>query len=197
MLGTLWDYLCREVWPRRCELPRTSEFVIALAAGLAIALAAPGLPASTHLGDVLTIVLAYAAIAFGFSIAGLTVALTLPDARFVHRIATAKPESEKLRRIRDRGHRDPNAYSDLLFVYSWTAAWHWVVLVLGFTELAIYGAGRRVAGPGVDAATRVLDGLLVFATVYAVLLFLVTLITLSQAGNLYVKELSERDPPET
>jgi hypothetical protein len=155
-----------------------------------MALAAPSLPGSTKLGEVLTIVLAYAAIAFGFSVAGLTVALTLPDAAFVHELATRKPTG-KLAELT----RKPNAYSDLLFVYSWTAAWHWVVLVLGFGELAIYGAGRRVAGSGIPPATQILDGLLVLATAYAVLQFLVTLITLSQVGNRYIERLKERDAP--
>jgi hypothetical protein len=74
-----------------------------------VALAAPGLPGSTKLGEVLTIVLAYAATAFGFSVAGLTVALTLPDAAFVHELATKKPTGKFAELT-----RKPNAYSDLL-----------------------------------------------------------------------------------
>jgi len=192
MLGALGDYLTREVWPRRGELARASEMWIAVLAAVAMGLSVPHLPASTSLGDVLAIVLAYAAIAFGFSVAGLTVALTLPDPLFVHELATVAPKGHKLKRLK----RDPNAYSDLLFVYSWTAMWHWIVLVLGFVELAIYGAGRRVAGPHIDFATHMLDGLLVFATAYAALQFLVTLITLSQVGNRYIERLKKRDPPK-
>jgi hypothetical protein len=52
-----------------------------------------------------------------------------------------------------------------------------------------------MAGAHIDATTQTLDGLLVLATAYAALQFLVTLITLSQVGNRYIERLRKRDPP--
>jgi hypothetical protein len=88
MFRTLGRYVRREAFPRRVEILRGGEFWIAAIAGIIVALLAPHFASDTKLGDALTIVLAYAAIAFGFSVAGLTVALTLPDAEFVRELAT-------------------------------------------------------------------------------------------------------------
>lgn len=121
-------------------------------------LLAPKLAADTSLGDAVAVTIAYAAIAFGFAVAGLTVALTLPDDKFVHHLATAKPKNERLR----NNPRKPNAYSDLLFVYSWTALLHWLVIVCSFAMVFGLGYDHRLGGDNVSALTRATDGLLVF-----------------------------------
>jgi hypothetical protein len=58
-------------------------------------------------GDVTTGLIAYAAIALGFCVAGLTISLTLPDRDFASQLAFCKEKGEPT-----------NAYSDLLFVFS-------------------------------------------------------------------------------
>lgn len=188
MFTTLWRYFYKEAWPRRSEILRGGEFWVALGLGVLTGVLAPKLASDTKLGDALTVVLAYAAIAFGFSVAGLTVALTLPDTAFVHHLATAEPKGEKLRELR----RKPNAYGDLLFVYSWTAMLHWLVIALSFGLLLSFGFDHRLGGKGIGTLTREMDGLLVFLLAYAAIQFLITLVTLSQVGRRYVDSLKRR-----
>ena len=188
MFRTLGRYVSREAWPRRGEILRGGEFWIAVVAGAIVGLIAPQLASDTKLGDALTIVLAYAAIAFGFSVAGLTVALTLPDAEFVRELATMKPKGAKLRSL----EREPNAYGDLLFVYSWTAILHWLVIMPAFLLVVIFGFDHRLGGTGISFATRLADCLLVFLLVYAAVQFLITVITLSQVGHHYIEKLKKR-----
>ncbi len=188
MFRTLGRYVRREAWPRSGEILRGGEFWVAVVAGAIVGLIAPHLASDTKLGDALTIVLAYAAIAFGFSVAGLTVALTLPDAEFVQELATMKPKGAKLRSLK----REPNAYGDLLFVYSWTAILHWLVIMAAFLLVVIFGFDHRLGGTGISFATRLADGLLVFLLVYAAVQFLITVITLSQVGHHYIEKLKKR-----
>jgi hypothetical protein len=187
MLRTVASYIRREVWPRRREIIWSTELLLALAVGAFIGWQAPHLAASTKLGDLLTIILAYAAVAFGFCVAGLTVALTIPDAEFTRDLATRKPPGFQFKRVK----REPNAYSDLLFVFSWTAVAHWAVILVGLAALFTRGFDRILAHG--DVATRTTDGILAFVVSYAILQFLITVITLSQVGNVYVARLRERD----
>ncbi len=188
MFRTLWRYASREAWPRRVEILKGGEFWISALAGIFVGLLAPHFASDTKLGDALTIVLAYAAIAFGFSVAGLTVALTLPDADFVQELATMEPKGTKLRALK----RKPNAYGDLLFVYSWTAILHWLVIIAAFVLIVAFGLDHRLGGSGISGLTRATDGLLVFLLSYAAMQFLITVITLSQVGHHYIEKLKKR-----
>src|SRR5713101_7658975 len=60
-----------------------------------------------RVSDITTGLIAYASIALGFCIAGLTISLTFPDAKFTARMSELSGKS--------------SPYSDLLFVFSWTA----------------------------------------------------------------------------
>jgi hypothetical protein len=185
MLKTLGAYISREAWPRKGEICSGGEFWFAAAAGALTGWFAPHLASDTSLGDALAIVLAYAAIAFGFSVAGLTVALTLPDGEFVRELATLEPTGDKLRGLKRR----PNAYGDLLFVYSWTAILHWLVIALSFALVIAFGFDHRLGGRRIGEPTRAIDGLLVFLLTYAAIQFLYTVITLSQVGHHYIAKL--------
>jgi hypothetical protein len=112
----------------------------------------------------------------------------LPDDKFVYHLATADPKNERL-----RNHpRKPNAYSDLLFVYSWTALLHWLVIVFSFAMVFGLGFDHRLGGDHISALTRATDGLLVFLIAYASVQFVITLVTLSQVGRRYVRHLKQR-----
>jgi hypothetical protein len=186
MLKTIRSYIRDEVWPRRREILRGDQLWLALLGSVVVVLFASrwGL-AQTQVGELVTVVLAYAAVAFGFCLAGLTVALTLPNAEFVKKLATAEPTQRQFQ----RAGRVPVAYSDLLFVFSWTAVAHWAVIVCGLVELVGCGYGAQLIGDSYGPAERVRLGLLTFLVLYAVFQFLITLITLSQVGNRYVDHL--------
>jgi hypothetical protein len=185
MLRTIQSYLCDQVWPRRYSFFH-AEFWLAFVGALALALFASswGL-ANTKVGEALTAVLAYAAVAFGFCLAGLTVALTLPSESFSRTLASKTPPDHMI----EKSGRIPNAYSDLLFVFSWTAVAHWGVIFFGFVELVACGYGGALVSDPFTIGSRLRLAVLGFLVLYAVFQFLITLITLSQVGNTYVDHL--------
>ena len=132
------------------------------------------------IGDITTGLIAYAAIALGFCVAGLTISLTLPDQAFATKLACLQG-----------GDEPTNAYSDLLFVFSWTAIAHWLALIVLFA-LTLFVEG---ASPLLPAGHSCLRGIWIALTAgicaYCLCQFLITLITLSQVGNIYIRHLAD------
>jgi hypothetical protein len=186
MLRTIHSYLTTEVWPRRKDVVGGSELWLAVGGALMLSLFASkwGI-AATKVGELVTVALAYAAVAFGFCLAGLTVALTLPNDGFVRDLATKAPSEAQIKR---KG-RVPNAYSDLLFVFSWTAIAHWIVIVVGLLVLVEAGYDTQLICGHFNLDEKIRLALLAFFLLYAVFQFLITLITLSQVGNRYIDHL--------
>jgi hypothetical protein len=198
MIDGIRRYFRVQVIPRWASVLGGSEFVVAVLAATLFGVFADhtGL-AGAKVGDVGTALLAYAAVAFGFSIAGLTIALTIPNEKFVSKLATTEhssPVNERrgtwTRRLKPK---NANAYSDLLFVFSWTAWSHWTLVVASFGFLAACGFDAVLLPPSPTLLHRVLTSLLVFLAVYALSLFLVTLITLTQVGAVYIRDLRDSE----
>jgi hypothetical protein len=195
LISGLLRYVRRQVMPRWFSVITGSEFLIAAVVGVLF-----GLFVSSHgigaarVGDVVTALLAYAAVAFGFSLAGLTIALTLPDENFAQELATVQKRDPKTKRQRFKRRLEPetDAYSDLLFIFSWTAAAHWFTVVGSFGLLTAYGFDRHLVPAHSTVGQRVAASLLAFITAYAICLFLVTLLTLSQVGGVYIRQLRNR-----
>lgn len=136
------------------------------------------------LSDITTGLIAYASIALGFCVAGLTISLTLPEPRFTLDLAVRKDGEPT------------SAYSDLLFVFSWTAIAHWFAVIILFA-VVLFADGSKTLLPADHSTLRttvvaVIGGLCVYCFCY----FLITLITLSQVGNVYVKYLAKRAEEE-
>ena len=136
-------------------------------------------------GDLANILIAYTAIALGFLVAALAIAITHPSEPLVATLANTKlPDRES-----------SNAYSDLIFVFSWSALVHWLqivlIVVIAFTIrsddplLPVHPTGFRLA----------LASTLAFSVTYCFLRFLVSLITLVQVGEVYIRSLLRQ--PET
>lgn len=175
------------------------HFIASLAFGVALAYFGSGWPiASARLGDVVVAVLSYAAIAFGFSLAGLTLAITLPDIAFVTYLARRTTGTPRTREWEAPGSR--SNYANLLFVFSWTAVVHWLAIMVAFGLLAARGfdAGFLLTKAGMPAASpagsvaRGFSGLLAGLTLYAVLQFGATVVTLTQVGRVYIAHLVGR-----
>ena len=128
-------------------------------------------PATTTVGTVVVEFLTYAAIALGFSLAGLTLVLTLPSVELVNWLCGTQPPNKKY-----------DSYSDLLLVFSWTAVIHWAI-VFGSIVLVLlvnpsqpaFEIGRHQFKSAAAASLGV----------YGLLEFFVTLITLAQLGFTY------------
>lgn len=181
MINASRQYFRDETRPRLSMIFCGAEFWMSLLIG--VILAGWGdqlLPADAKLKDIGGSLLSYAAIALGFCLAGLTLALTLPDREFARKLATPLP-GEK--------HRD--AYSDLLFVFSWTAISHWLLVVAFIVALVFVDPSKSIAGYKWVWRDRALSGVLSFVTAYGIFQFLITLITLSQVGRVYIRSLKE------
>lgn len=119
--------------------------------------------------------LTYASIALGFSLTGLTLVIALPDKMFARTLA--------LKAIKGR---PGNAYTNLLFVFSWTACCHWLLIVTTILML-IFSFCSSQLHEGASIISAVMIWVVLANTVYCVEQFLITIITLSQVGNLYAK----------
>jgi hypothetical protein len=141
-------------------------------------------------GDVAVGILTYAAIAFGFCLAGLTIALTVPDQGFAKELAWSDPSKPGI------AGKAPklNSYNNLLFIFTWTAIAHWVTVVGAFSALIVLGKAGLFLPEGSSFEHRVGVSLLAGATIYAVELFLVTLVTLFDVGRSYVALLQRNRP---
>jgi len=182
MIRSLWRYGKAEAYPRTRSILSGSEFWISL--GIGFCLGKWGelvLPKTTKVGEVCVSLLTYAAIALGFCLAGLTLVLTFPHERLMTRLATTKPPKAK-----------DDAYSALLFVFTWTSLAHWILIVLSILVLLFVGSDRELVLAG-SIFNRVLAGIVSALTAYCLCQFLITLFTLSQVGTLHIKALQEED----
>jgi hypothetical protein len=180
VVQALLSFARREAFTRVRGIVISSELAIALAAAILVVVFADNLAIGrTATGDVVFVVLAYAAIAFGFSVAGLTVVLTAPDRIFASQLAWSDPAKPG---IADKP-RKMNSYSNLLFIFSWTAFAHWLVVIVSLGVLVALGSETPLLADGSSVKHSVAIGLLVGVTIYAVELFLVTVITLSDVGD--------------
>lgn len=196
MISGVLRYLRRQVGPRWVAVITGSEFWVAVVVGVVFGVwVGNDRIGAARVGDVVTALLAYAAVAFGFSLAGLTIALTLPDETFARELAQAKkPKREGgWRGLKARFEPESDAYSDLLFVFSWTAAAHWCTVVLGFGLLVAWGFDQALVPAHASIAHRAAASLLISVAAYAICLFLVTLFTLSQVGRVYIARLRQRN----
>ena len=188
MLKTGIDYWRTEIWPRRRRILMSSQLVLAVALGTSFAAWGDALAiGSSTVGDTLVVVLAYAAIAFGFCLAGLTVALTLPDREFAMELVAPRHGDAD-----DGKGGEKTAYSHLMFVFSWTAVAHWVTIVGAFALLIGAGPDQPLLDPDASTPRHIALGALTAVLAYAVMQFLVTVITLSQVGEVYVALLREK-----
>lgn len=177
-------YLRKEVAVRASAIIRGPELWVSVGAGVAVALWGKNIHlGQDKVGDIVTALLTYAAIALGFCLSGLTVALTLPDSEFTKHLATMKPENAK-----------HDSYSDLMFVFSWTALIHWVDVVIAILILVLAGPDEKILPSGSGWVRSAILGGVVFSSVYGVCQFMITVITLAQVGNAYVFRLSQRKP---
>jgi hypothetical protein len=182
----LLQYFNEEAGPRFFDIIFKSDFIIAALAGAGFALWGENIGlADAKIGDVTTALLTYAAIAFGFCLSGLTLALVLPDREFAVQLASSKVSSKSL-----------NSYSNLMFIFSWTAFIHWLVVISAIVAFAFCGSDEQILPPCPTVLRRGIVGLLIFLSIYAILRFLVTLITLSQVGHLYIVRLLSKPTSE-
>ena len=184
MLDAIWQYAKEEAIPRRWRILINGHLFLAMVVGVVIYTSAEGTTFSKlRVGELTGALLTYGAIALGFSLAGLTIALTLPDKEFAKVLAL---------KVLPKLPSNQNAYSDLLFVFSWTGILHWIVIVLALCFSFLVGQEHQIVPDGAGRLRRSLVAVFATIVIYSVCQFLVTLITLSQVGQSYIEDLRRR-----
>jgi hypothetical protein len=181
MVKPLYQYFRDEGVPRLGQVLISTETLVAvLVAGAFLKWGDRFFSQSPKIGDLATGLIAYASIALGFCVAGLTISLTLPDQDFATKLACLKKHDEPT-----------NAYSDLLFVFSWTAIAHWFALIVLFALTLFAESTSPLLPAGHSHLRGWVVALIAGVCTYCLCQFLITLITLSQVGNVYIKHLVE------
>ncbi|QHN03079.1 hypothetical protein FTO74_06620 [Granulicella sp. WH15] len=177
----LWSFYKNAVESRLKEIVLSQEILLAVVIGGVFSFAGSSyFPESAKIVDVSLGYLAYAAIALGFCVGGVTIALTLPDRDFVVMLATLTIPNKK-----------GDALSGLFFVFCWTAIVHWLSVILILAVLVTSGHAD-----GNLFATRTLHGRIILGTcitlcLYALMQFLITVLTLWQVGSVYIRNLQK------
>jgi hypothetical protein len=178
MIGAILQYARDEALPRWARILWQPQVVGAIALGVLTSMYGTKWPlAGLKISDATTMLLTYAAIAFGFCIAGMALVLTLPNESFVSLLMKHK-----------LGRNKQSSYSDLLFVFSWTAIVHWTEVVLAIVAVCVRGGDRTVLNVRDGLGWKVMIGSLAGLSMYALIQFLMTVITLSEVGRLYIRE---------
>lgn len=179
MVRPLFQYLRDEGIPRCGKIVFSAESAISLAVGIAFfRWGGAHFSANPKVGDLTTGLIAYAAIALGFCVAGLTISLTLPDQDFVTSLA-----------LPTKGGAKTNSFSDLLFVFSWTAIAHWFALITLFACTLFAESQNPLLPPGYSELRLVTVAVTACICTYCLCQFFITLVTLSQIGRVYIQHL--------
>lgn len=174
----------REIGPRKRDIFLTQDFCLAALLAVAMAYWGPStLTGAPKAADIATGFIAYASIALGFCVGGMTIALTLPDRAFVEKLAKLEIECKA-----------GNALSGLLFVFTWTAVIHWLAIFSLLVALVFAGGDPRTFVADHGFARRIVIGAVTFLCTYALLRFLITVLTLAHVGLHYINELRKTDP---
>lgn len=179
IVNVFYGFLRREVRPRAREIVLTQDFVIAALLGISLAIWGPEhLINAAKITDLASVIVSYGAIAIGFCIGGLTIALTLPDRDFTQRLADLSLPS-----------KEGNALASLLFVFSWTAVVHWFAVGLMLIVLLLSGRNEQSFIYGLGGWRRIVSGVVAFACIYALFQFVITVLTLARVGRIYIDKL--------
>jgi hypothetical protein len=138
---------------------------------------------TTTVGTIVSVLLTYGAVALGFCLTGLVLAVTLPSQHFAQTlVGTIDPQSKL------------DTYTKLVHVFTWAAACHWVLLIYSIIWLTTVGSDKQIAtialGRGGLVAASVLAGL----GLYCFFRFFIVIITVAQASTTYIQVIKRPQP---
>jgi hypothetical protein len=167
------------VLPRLGKIVFQPEVAVCVAIGAVCFFQGFKLPAAQlKPGDLGGMILTYAAIAFGFCITGMALVLTLPSDKFLKALQMHKTQT-----------KGQSSYLDLLFVFSWTAICHWLLVVTAIATILLRDGALTILDKSDGRGWRIFVAWFSGLCAYSLIQFLMTVITLSQVGQLYSKEL--------
>lgn len=179
ILSVLYHFYRKGICGRWKDIIFTQEISISILVGIFIATYGHRFfPTSAKILDIAIGFLGYAAIALGFCVGGMTIALTFPDREFMTKLATFKLP-----------RKEGDALSGLLFVFSWTAVVHWCSLVVILAVVLLKGHQDQDLLSAISVYSRILIGSIVAICSYALMQFVITVLTLWQVGYVYIDKL--------
>jgi hypothetical protein len=179
IISVFLGFFRRELRPRMREILFTQDFVLAGLLAVSLSIWGPDhLNNAAKISDLASIIVSYGAIAIGFCIGGLTIALTLPDREFTQRLAEFSLPS-----------KEGNALSSLLFVFSWTAVVHWFAVAVMLMVLLLDGKNDQSFLHDFGGWHRAIVAIASFTCIYALFQFVITVLTLARVGGVYIEKL--------
>lgn len=143
------------------------------AAAVPLALYWPGTPNSFAVGKLADVSQSYGAISLGFALTIYTIALTLPHPEIVKLLAANRPDGTRT-----------DAYTKLLFVFSWTAVAQCVLVISAFAMQLMVDTSLPLRRNTFHWHSDIVVGATVFLLVYAVLQFLSAILSVAQLGRI-------------
>ena len=185
MIKPLLSYAKIGILPRFWRIVFQPQVALSIAVSAVCFFQGYQLPAAQlRSSDVGSMILTYAAIAFGFCITGMALVLTLPSERFLKALQNHKTHT-----------KGQSSYLDLLFVFSWTAVCHWLLVVTAIAAILTRGTTLTLLDKSDGCGWRLFVSWFAGICTYSLIQFLMTVITLTQVGDLYSKDLDNGATP--
>jgi len=168
MIKSLVFYATKGLLPRLRRIVINLGFALSIVIGVTCFSQGPNLPvAQLKSSDVGSMILTYAAIAFGFCITGMALVLTLPNDRFLKSLQCHKIDS-----------KSQSSY----------------LVVSGIAIIIFRGTVPNLMSQSDALGWRLFVSWFFGLCAYSLIQFLMTVITLSQLGHLYSKDLDNDMP---
>ncbi len=172
MNSPVWDYLRHECSPHWRTLLFDRQILFG-AGAVALAIYWPGAPLSFTVGKLTELSQSYGATSLGFALTIYTLALTLPQPAVVELLAGYRQKADST-----------DAYTKLLFVFSWTAISQCLLVISAFATHMSVELALPLRRTGFFWQRDLPVVATVFLLVYAVLQFLTAILTVAQLGRI-------------
>jgi hypothetical protein len=181
MIKSILHYIKNETHPRICCIILGSEFLISALLCLLMGYFGPKLGLDkVKISSLSGAFLNYSAIAFGFAVTGMTLAISIPSKELAVKMAKTKVS---------KNHH--STYSDLIFVFSWTAVVHLISILACLSFIMLTTDTQMILSSPPQRIERALLAASSFLMLYGLANFLITIITISQVGAVYINDLSK------
>lgn len=185
MIKASWWFLRCVVWPNGSAILISADLWIATAIGASLYRWASLMNlGTTTVASWAGALLTYSAVALGFCLTGLVLAVTMPNQEFARALARTELKPGGM-----------DTYTKLVHVFTWAAACHWLLLVYSVVWFAVIGGDTRVQSLLSSTRSLLSVCLLVAVSVYCFFRFFIVLVTVAQSSTTYINSLQLVAPP--
>lgn len=183
MRKTIRQFYLDEVKPRKNTIFLSDHALIAILFSLLLSLIGDFLGfESLKKESVVSALFNYSSIAMGFCVTCVTMCLTMGDKEFVKHLCSHKTLENK-----------SDSFSDLIFVFSWTAVCHWLSIIILVIATLNTNDNETLFSNSFNIAERISFLFSSAVIFYSLLQFLITIITTMQVGKVYSKFLKNHN----